>query len=110
MLCFSTGSTECIQQAANLNTIDSQQTQPPVAMVSEDDQLFGGGVAMEVTVEESQIENFLEPKIMFTEVAKYSRFRYESERTKTQRVTKGRTADQADDCKSLGTIKVCFCY
>ena len=100
-----TGSTECIQNT-NLDTVDPQQLQTG-GLVAGDDQLFGEGVAMEVTVEESQMEGFLEPKITFTEVAKYSRFRYESERSsKTQRSTKGKNLDTADEYKSLGTIKV----
>lgn len=109
-----TGSTECIQ-TANLETVDQLQLQGSESMgMADDDQLFGEGVpvAMEVTVVEGQadsMEGFLDPKVSFTDVAKYSRFRYQSERpSKTAvRSTKGKNGDHADDYKSLGTVKVC---
>lgn len=97
------GNTQCIQTTSNFETADQQVTE---AMVTEDDQLFGEGIALEVTVEESQMEALLEPKVAFTDVAKYSRFRYESERAKTQRPPKGRNTEQAEDYKSLGTVKI----
>ena len=68
-----------------------------------EDQLFGeGDVAMEVTV----VEGILEPSVTFTDVAKYSRFRYESERTKTPRSKKCNNLDHSEDYKNLGTLKV----
>ena len=98
-----TGNTECIQNPS-LGTIDYQQIQ------GDDEELFGEGVAMEVTVEESQMEGFLEPKISFTDVAKYSRFRYESERSKGTKPGKNKMTDPTDDYKSLGTVKVQYLH
>ena len=106
MISISTGNTECIQ-TTTLDTINQQQLQVTETGISED-QLFGeGDVAMEVTVEEGpDISGFLEPTVTFTEVAKYSRFRYESERTKVQKSMKCKNLDHAEGYKNLGTIKV----
>ena len=101
MCSISTGNTECIQ-TTTLDTINQQQLQVTETGISED-QLFGeGDVAMEVEV----VEGIFEPTVKFTEVAKYSRFRYESERTKVQKSMKCKNLDHAEGYKNLGTIKV----
>ena len=65
---------------------------------------------MEVTVEEGpDIEGILEQKVTFIEVDKYSRFRYESERSKAPRSAKGKNLDRSEDYKNLGTVKVIVC-
>ena len=93
-----TGNTEVIQNPNMLN-LDYKQIQ------GDDDALFGEGVAMEVTVEDN-LAGFLEPKVTFEDMAHYSRYRYESERSKTPRSSKNKISDPADDYKSLGIVKV----